>query len=109
MHPLIWSAAGAASSLGWKWSRDHEAVDEDQAPPDSAEVEVEEPPPPGLLRTTALYLAMVFVTAGRWVRSTGSAIFKSTFERAPETTALSPAAGSSEGEAEPDDKPQEPR
>ena len=94
MHPLIWIAAGAASSLGWKWSKSHEAKVDAQVSLEDAEVEVEKAPPPGVLRTVALYVAMLFVTTGRWVRSTGSAIFK----RAEEPAALPPDAESPEAE-----------
>ncbi len=106
MHPLIWIAAGAASSLGWKWGKSHEAKTEEPAPLEDAEVEIEQPPPAGVLRTAALYVAMVFVTAGRWVRSTGNAIFKA-IDGPSETAALPRDAESLESEA--GKKPGEPR
>ena len=72
MHPLIWIAAGAASSLGWKWARSRqEAHDE---PTEEAPAEIE-PPSSGVLRTGFLYVAMGLVAAGRWARSAGSRLF----------------------------------
>ncbi len=70
MHPLIWIAAGAVSSLGWKWARSRD--DEDETPAQEAPVEVLEAPPPGLVRRGALVAAMGFVILGRWGRSAGS-------------------------------------